>query len=551
MPLFVRTLHCKRRVFLVVAIVVLLCVSVVGQSSHESARKASNPCGACHSEIAKSYSRTVMAHASGPVSDGIVQGEFTHKPSGVHYKVSVKDGKAWMEFGRPDDPEVLGNRELLYYIGSGRKGASFLFETKGFWFETPINWYSQEGRWNMAPAYTEVKQIPMTLPALPECLDCHTSGMRAPAKGTENKYPVPPFADGGITCARCHGDGEAHGNGKGPIVNPAKLSPERRDEVCMQCHFEGSVAIEQPGKHLYEFKPGEKLSDYIHYFLLSEPASQKMEAVSQFEALWSSVCKQKSGDRMTCTSCHDPHSEPDATEKAAYYRGKCLSCHGQAFGKKHHPERMDCTGCHMPQLTSAAVAHTEATDHRILRQPNGVSLQSPGSEQKLSAFPAYVDTSTRDLALAWETLAQRRVVGAPAMAERYIKDAVSKDENDAVLLASAGYLQQERGDREQAATLYEKALKVDPLLIDAAANLGTLKAREGKLGEAVPLWQQAFQRAPYRSVIGMNLARAFCAAGQTKEARDYVLQVLEFNPDLPEAKKILKGLNGDPPRCSR
>jgi tetratricopeptide (TPR) repeat protein len=527
--------------------VLALATSAAGQLSAASTKE----CGECHADIAKSYSRTVMAHASGPVSDGIVQGEFAHKPSGVHYKVSADNGEAWMEFDRPGDPEVRGRRELFYYIGSGRKGASFLFETKGFWFETPINWYSQEGRWNMAPAYTEVKQIPMTLPALPECLDCHTSGMRGPAQGTENKYPSPPFADGGITCARCHGEGETHAKGKDAIVNPAKLSPERRDEICMQCHFEGTVAIEQPGKHLYEFKPGEKLSDYIHYFLWSGPASEKAEAASQFEALWSSVCKRKSGDKMTCTSCHDPHSEPAAPEKAAYYRGKCLACHGEGFGKRHHPESVACAECHMPQLTSAAVAHTEATDHRILRRPNGVQLQSPQRERKLVSFPAYVQPSTRDMALAWETLAQRGVEGASGAAEHYMKDAVAGNENDAVLLGAAAYLRQQHGDSEQAQALYERALKVDPLLNDAAANLGTLKAREGKLGEAVRLWQQAFQRAPYRSAIGMNLARAFCAAGQVKEARDYAMQVLEFNPDLPEAKSLMKSLSGDPAGCSK
>jgi hypothetical protein len=47
----------------------------------------------------------------------------------------------------------------------------------------------------------------------------------------------------------------------------------------------------------------------------------------------------------------------------------------------------------------------------------------------------------------------------------------------------------------------------------------------------------------------MNVARALCAAGQVDGARDYVLRVLEFNPDLQEAKGLLKRLNGGVPKC--
>ena len=41
--------------------------------------------------------------------------------------------------------------------------------------------------------------------------------------------------------------------------------------------------------------------------------------------------------------------------------------------------------------------------------------------------------------------------------------------------------------------------------------------------------------------IGMNLARAFCGAGQFDEARTYTLRVLQFNPVLGAARKLLNG----------
>jgi tetratricopeptide (TPR) repeat protein len=97
--------------------------------------------------------------------------------------------------------------------------------------------------------------------------------------------------------------------------------------------------------------------------------------------------------------------------------------------------------------------------------------------------------------------------------------------------------------------LYEKALAIDPMLIDAATNLGAIEANRGHVREAVRLWQDAFRRAPDQSRIGMNLARIFCDTGPRSSALDYVLRVLEFNPDLPQAKNPLQRLNSSASKC--
>ena len=47
----------------------------------------------------------------------------------------------------------------------------------------------------------------------------------------------------------------------------------------------------------------------------------------------------------------------------------------------------------------------------------------------------------------------------------------------------------------------------------------------------------------------MNLARAYCGAGQIDKARDFTLRVLEFNPDLTSAKRLLHEINETPPKC--
>ncbi len=514
-------------------------------------------CAKCHASIYESYQRTAMAQASGPASENLIAGDFFHKKSGVNYRIYAEGGKVWLSFERPGDPLVRGKRELLYYIGQGRRGRTYLFSVDGFLFESPVNWYTDKHMWDMAPAYGDVREAPMNLPALTSCLDCHVSGFQPPIQGTENRYKMPVFAYSGVACERCHGPGAAHVNGRA-IVNPAKLSPDRRDAVCMQCHLEGNAAIERPDKHLYQFRPGDDLSDYIRYYVVASDHTSSLRATSQFEALAQSMCKKKSGAAMSCMSCHDPHRSVPAEERVSFYREKCLACHA-GLSTKHHANQPDCTACHMPANPSTDVAHTEVTDHRILRRPNSGAVLEDAIARSSSTFtlPRLIpfpdspeaERDNRDLALAWANMAENGDAAVLKQAEQLLRNAVQDSPKDPQLLSSLGYVEQRRGALDDARELYQRALAQDPNLLDAATNLGVIEANRGHIRDAVTLWEGAFQRAPGRSSIGMNIARAFCSAGQVEQARDFTMRVLQFNPDLDSAKKLLNGLNGTPPKC--
>jgi tetratricopeptide (TPR) repeat protein len=501
-----------------------------------------------------------MARASGPAIENVKPADFVHARSGVHYHIYSEDRRVWLSFERTGDPAVTGKRELLYYIGSGRHGLSYLFARDGFLFESPVNWYSRGRRWDMAPAYQDAEEIPLNLPAFTSCLRCHVSGMRTPVKGTENLYPTPAFLHAGVSCERCHGPGTSHASAPhaaglpGAIVNPSKLSPALRDGVCMQCHMEGKVAIERAGRHFYDFQPGEDLSDYIRYYI---PAGKQagLGGVSQVEAVAQSACKRKSGDSMSCTSCHDPHYKPAAEERVSYYRGKCLACHGTPFGDKHHVEQPDCTACHMPASNSTDIAHTQVTDHRILRRPH--QSARPHEDVNLAVtsllpFPDSIEAEhdVRDFALAWQALADSGDAAAEPHAEALLRTAAAKFPDDPEVLAGLAFVEQKNGATGKAQELYRRALALDPGLIDAADNLGVIEAESGHGREAIELWQGAFRRAPGRSGIGLNLVRSFCAMGRFDDARAYALRVLEFNPDLGVAKRLLQSLDRTPPACA-
>jgi Flp pilus assembly protein TadD len=209
----------------------------------------------------------------------------------------------------------------------------------------------------------------------------------------------------------------------------------------------------------------------------------------------------------------------------------------------------------MPASASTDVAHTQVTDHRIPRRPQ-VSPQLLQNAEENSASPRLVpfpDTKTepdlRDLALAWDSIVESGMSVAEPQARELLSKAVKQLPDDPALLSALAYAEQRRGSTGRARELYQKALALDPSLVDAATNLGVIEAQAGDLPDAMKLWQNAFQRAPARSSIGLNLARAYCAAGKFGEARTFTLRVLEFNPDLPSAKKLLQSLSRSTASC--
>jgi Flp pilus assembly protein TadD len=210
----------------------------------------------------------------------------------------------------------------------------------------------------------------------------------------------------------------------------------------------------------------------------------------------------------------------------------------------------------MPSSPSTDVAHTQVTDHRIPRrlQVSPQFMQGAderGAAPKLVPFPDSQEVDPRDLALAWESLVESGMTAAEPQTQKLLAAALKESPNDPAILAALGYIEQKHGATENARELYQRALRADPDSIDAATNLGVIEAQKGHLQEAVKLWQDAFQRAPDRSSIGMNMARVYCQSEKYDEARKTLVRVLEFNPDLDSAKKILWELNRSPASCWR
>jgi predicted CXXCH cytochrome family protein len=495
-------------------------------------------CAKCHAQIYRQYLATPMANASGPAADRLVAGDFTHAPSGVRYQVFREKDQAWLSFNDLHDPRIAGKRRLEYFLGSGHLGVTYLYTQEGYLLESPVAWYAATAGYDMKPGFGRLTEMPPALPAEPSCLRCHMSGVAHAQPGTINRYPGLPFQQMGISCESCHGDASAHVRtaGKEGVVNPARLNAERRDALCLSCHLEGDISVERAGRSALDFRPGDRISDYLSFFVFAGKASLS-RGVSEVEQFSASDCKRVSGDRMSCTSCHDPHRSPGPAERVAFYRAKCLSCHSAPeFAGTHHPETPDCAGCHMPRSTAQNIPHVAWTDHRILRRPESAPTRSQalGNDGPLIAvFSPQADP--RDAAVAEYQAVVRGKSRDPQAAMAKLKQVYAAGARDPQVLEGMGVLAGLTGDATESERRFRELLEVQPLDLTALSDLGVLLARQGSFAAAIALWQPAFARN--QDVIGLarNLAAAQCRAGDEAGARETMAASLRFSPGVRTA----------------
>jgi predicted CXXCH cytochrome family protein len=289
-------------------------------------------------------------------------------------------------------------------IGSGTRGRSYLTFDRGALWQSPVSWFTDDKRWNISPGFHlgDGGRRPITQ----ECLFCHVD-RTAPIPQAKNRYEFPLSGQVSIGCERCHGPGELHvaertANSDAiaidtSIVNPKHLSADLQMDICRQCHLLGEERVTHFGRDLRDFRPGLPLSHVMSVFVRHPDWIDAQRSVGQFEQMERSVCFTKSGGKMTCTSCHDPHERPEDKLKEATFRNRCLSCHSEKGCNQPETVRRakndSCITCHMPRRESTSIAHAAVTDHHIPRHAAATPAKGtpaslrPGS-QPLVAYPS-------------------------------------------------------------------------------------------------------------------------------------------------------------------
>jgi hypothetical protein len=502
---------------------------------------AQTVCAPCHRAIYESYRTTPMARSARKLDTGTVPERFdraSFTASGFRYRVSAYS----LEFANPA-AALSGAKQLAYAVGSGVRAFSYLIADDSFLFEAPVAYYTASESWGLAPGYDRYTYPFLTRPIAPGCLSCHASGLQV-QPATLNGYDTPPFLEGGVSCERCHGNGDRHVKMQaGGIVNPAKLPPENRDSICAQCHLTGDVRVMRPGSDWKSFQPGARLSDSQTVFVRAAKSSG-MAVTGHVENLALSACKRVSGERLWCGTCHDPHRVPAQAEASAWFRARCLTCHtGQSCSATKVARtraKDDCIGCHMPKAPAADAQHVVFTDHSIPRRPQRRAAVPASAEAELVTFDGK-PPATRDLALAYAVAALGQTGGAGrARARSLLEQAAKQQPDDREVLVSLAEIYRNDGQGEQAQPLYERVLALDPGDLTALVGLGGVLMERGQYAPAIRLWTTALSKNSGLELVRLNLSLAQWKVGDRAAAEANLRKALELNPAFAPAREALE-----------
>ncbi|HKB05081.1 MAG TPA: tetratricopeptide repeat protein [Gemmataceae bacterium] len=489
-------------------------------------------CAACHRDIDHSFHRHPMGRSAFvmPAPDETGRPDAAGFTAGVaDYRVERRDGQmVHVETIRGPDglPAAVTTLPATVAVGSGTHARTYLgFRGDTLW-ESGMTWYTGKGAWDLSPSFAPGGHG--RRPIGPNCLFCHVDNLDA-MPGNINRYRKPWFArQAAIGCERCHGPGALHvqeqTDGRGPvegvdtsIVNPRHLSAELREDVCRQCHLQGEQRVVRRGRAEFDYRPGLPLDLFLTTFVAHPTLTDHHKLVGHVEQMVVSKCFLGSGGRLGCTSCHDPHLDPAAEARDAFYRERCLACHQRKGCSLPEPQRRPkkdaCAACHMPKAPSTGVGHVAVSDHRVPRWPG--------------APKAVTHTlGAGELPIRLFTGEGRR---APEAAE------VDRD----LGIALARQWAEKSGDSAQAAAAADRLVAATarhPGDVDAWEALGRLRLGRGEFADARRAAEAVLAVRPDRCTALGLAAEAALGEGSADAAREFARKALEGDPANPQAR---------------
>lgn len=316
-------------------------------------------CASCHASKAKSYTHAAMSHASTRAKDSESLGQhnlLSLQLGPYRYRMETTETQSTLKIS--DDKSSI-SVDLLWAMGLGRMGQTYLYEQGGSYYESHVSFYAVPQALDITPGQSrlvpksldEASGRRMSAQETQRCFGCHTT-----ASTTGNKFD-PAMAFPGVTCEACHGPGAKHveaaksgseGSDETFVLNPKHLNRVDSVDFCGACHrtWEDVVVNGQTSLGVFNVR-------FAPY------------------RLENSKCWKKGDPRLTCIACHDPHKA--LVRDSISYDSRCLACHLTRSSKDKvadHPgpacpvSESNCVSCHMPPVEPPGL-HSVFTDHWI------------------------------------------------------------------------------------------------------------------------------------------------------------------------------------------
>jgi len=317
----------------------------------QSGQQSTAGCAKCHAQ-GRTQPATDMAHALETVEQGHVLSD--------HPLITATDGKYSYRIERKGDASLYSVTDgtatitmpIRWAMGaSSALGQTYILEKDGKLYEIRMSWFPKLN--GLGPTLGQQTSHPVDLNEAAgrllsqddtlRCFGCHATDAVSGKQLTLDKMTP------GVQCSHCHEGTASHlealARSSGKAVVPAELtrlrdlSAEQASNFCGRCHRTWSdVVIRQ---------------DYSINNVRFQPYR-----------LWGSLCYDPDDARISCVTCHDPHTE--VSIQPGDYDAKCQACHGggKAKAKACRVSKDNCVSCHMPK-TELPGAHYKFTDHRI------------------------------------------------------------------------------------------------------------------------------------------------------------------------------------------
>jgi DmsE family decaheme c-type cytochrome len=196
------------------------------------------------------------------------------------------------------------------------------------------------------------------------CISCHTAEGQQLATSLHGKAANPrtPSAKPNQSCETCHGPGKEHAESgdKTKIRVFAALAPRDASATCLTCHSRGNHTQWAGSPH------DVRNLSCVSCHSVHNPKSDKSQLKTAKVIDTCVTChkpqvakQQRVGhmpireDKMTCTSCHNPHGSTNVKmlRVGNWVNETCTGCHAEKRGPflwDHAPVREACSTCHDP-----------------------------------------------------------------------------------------------------------------------------------------------------------------------------------------------------------
>lgn len=569
------------------------------QNLHDSVQYlGKEACRSCHADIYDSFLQTGMGRSFGEATLTRSKADWQGKhviyddQLDLYYQPFTADSALYIREFRLEGRDTVHNRveRISYIVGSGQHTNSHLININGYVYQLPLTYYTQEGRWDLPPGFENGNNTRFARTIQTECMTCHNAYPTQVA-GSEHKYHK---IQEGIDCERCHGPGSLHvqeklagkiiDTSKGPdfsIVNPRRLPVTLQMSICQRCHMQGNAVL-KPGKDFFDFKPGMLLHDVVSVYLPRYEGDQSsFTMASHPDRMMQSDCFKKSGEQLSCISCHNPHKSIEVTP-SVHYNNACGQCHTQKDPctlpmAKRLTAQNNCVSCHMPKSGTSDIPHVTITDHWI-RKPETDKAKG----QRVLAGLASINEKRPDAlttATAWlqyfERFESKRInLDSAAF---YLNKAEGKADEQAFFEAKVHWLylkgdapgmerwvkQQsgqaakatgwtayrmaelllQRNQQEQAAAYFSKAVQSMPYQLDFQLKLALSDAQAERLEPARKRLEKLLEEQPKYVAAMANLGFVCLQLGDDQRAEYWYRRGMALDPDNQAAIMNMIGLH--------